>query len=172
MSEIIVTAWAPTRAEAIQFLTACNIARAANEQEIARGIPAGTIVPIADVAIYPSRPGETLTVTKVPAVMDGNKVVTPAVVAPGWHFDLMFYDPPNRAGSATTLTKPTPEGGWPEGSTLFDKTYIRELVAQRTNTIPGWVDPTPDDPVPAGYAVNNVRAFDPATINRRAHGWV
>jgi hypothetical protein len=128
-------------------LEAINVARYDAEAQF--------LVPISDVHVYPSRDTECLSVTD----KDGNEV-------PGFHFDLEFY-----GGSAVTLTKPTPEGGWPDDADLFDRTYINELVAGRLGEIPGWVA-SAGDPVPPGYAVNNVRAFDPALIATRQHGWV
>jgi hypothetical protein len=49
------------------------------------------MLPHEDVQIYPQRASESLEITKTPAVMDGTTVVTPAVLAPGYHFNLRVF---------------------------------------------------------------------------------
>lgn len=114
---IEITAHAPSRAAAIAFLQAVNIATVDAQ---------GNIVPISDVNIHPFRPGESITIEGVS----------------GWHWNMRFY-----GQSEITLRKPEPEGGWQPGDDIFDKTYINELVAGRTGLIPAWVasanDPIP-----------------------------
>lgn len=153
-----VTAWAPDRDKAVAFLKAVNIADV-DEQ--------GRIIPIADVQITGLDGEWTVTRKTGNMVTDpmGNEVPE-TVVVPGCHWNMRFY-----GSSEATLRKPEPEGGWPQNATLFDKTYINELVAGRTGLIPQWVQPGPDDPVPAGYAAGSCRAFDPATISSRANVW-
>ncbi len=153
---IEITAHAVSREAAIAFLTAVNIADVDE---------AGNIVPIAEVQIHPSRPTETISIVKTPAVMNGMEVVTPAELVPGWHWNMRFY-----GTSEATLRKPEPEGGWQPGDDIFDKTYINELVAGRTGLIPNWVA-SAEDPVPPGYEAGQCRAFDPALISTRANVW-
>lgn len=151
-----ITAHASTREAAIAFLHAVNIATTDE---------AGNIVPIAEVNIHPSRPNETITIIKTPAVMDGMTVVTPAEIVPGWHFNMRFY-----GSSEATLRKPEPPGGWLPEHDLFDRTYINELVAGRTGIIPGWVADA-EDAIPPGYQAGQCRAYDPALIATRANVW-
>lgn len=151
-----ITAHATSREAAIAFLQAVNIATVDAQ---------GNIVPIADVNIHPSRPGETITIIKTPAVMDGLNVITPAELVPGFHWNMRFY-----GQSEITLTKPTPEGGWQPGDDIFDKTYINELVAGRTGMIPNW-KAAADDPIPPGYEAGGCRAFDPSLISTRSNVW-
>jgi hypothetical protein len=151
-----ITAAATSRAHAIAFLQAVNIATV-DEQ--------GNIVPIAEVQIHPSRPTEAITIIKTPAVMDGTTVVTPAEIVPGFHWNMRFY-----GTSEATLRKPEPEGGWLSEHDIFDKTYINELVAGRTGTIPNWKGGA-EDPIPPGYEAGGCRAFDPSLISTRANVW-
>ena len=151
-----ITFWSVNRAAAAAFLKAVNIA----DQDAD-----GNFVPIAEVQIHPSRPDETITIVKTPAVMDGFDVVTPAEIAPGWHGNMRFY-----GTSEATLRKPEPEGGWPPGSDIFDMTYINELVQGRTGMIPNWAGGS-EDPIPPGYEAGGCRAFDPSLISTRANIW-
>lgn len=139
-----VTCWAPTREEAAAFLKSVGVAELDPETQELRQI--------AEVHIHPFRPTETLSVVD----SEGN-------IVPGWHFNLRFY-----GSSAETLSKPVPEGGWPDDADIFTKTYILELVEGRTGEIPGWVA-SAEDQVPPGYAVNQVRCFDPGLIGSRAN---
>lgn len=116
---------------------------------IARAGEDGTFAPIADVWITPPTIHETMPVGDVP----------------GWHFNLVFH-----RDSAATLSKPAPEGGWLPEHDICDRTYILELVEGRTGAIPGWLA-NPDDPVPPGYAVGTVRAFDPQLVSTRSNVW-
>lgn len=136
---IEVTAWSHDRTAAVAFLKAMNIADVDAD---------GNIIPIADVQIHPSRPDEAISIEGVD----------------GFHFNLRFY-----GSSAATLTKPTPPGGWPENATLFDKTFINDLVAGRLGEIPQWVED--ETAIPNGYEAGQCRAFDPATISTRANVW-
>lgn len=153
-----VTAWAPTREAAIAFLEAISVATVDE---------AGHIQPIADVLIHPARPEETLAVMDV----DGNLI-------PGWHFNLRFYDPPNRPGSYTTLTAGLPQTD-ADGAALglFERSRILDLVQARVGTAPNWIALS-DDPIPPGYRVDDplspyddVRAYDPALIATRRNIW-
>jgi len=154
---IEITCWAPTRQEAIAFMQAVAIATV--------DAKTGEIVPIAEVVIHPTRPDETIAIVDVPAVMDGMMVLKPATLVPGWHWNMKFH-----GSSAARLTKPTPEGGWLPEHDVFDRSLIRELVEQRTSLSPSWIA-SAEDKIPPGYAVNNVRAFDPALIATRANIW-
>ena len=153
MSNLLVTCHAATRAEAVAFLEAVQIA-APDEN--------GDLVSIADAMIHPFRANEALTVTRKTGqqVQDefGN-LVDETEIVPGHHFNIWFY-----GDSLETLTKPEPEGGWLPEHDLFDRYYILELVEGRTGQIPGW-QADANDPVPPGYAVGTVRAFDPALIS-------
>jgi hypothetical protein len=153
-----ITAAAQSRAHAIAFLQAVNIATVDE---------AGNIVPIAEVNIHPFRPEETITIVKVPAVIDPEtmEVVTPAEIVEGWHWNMRFY-----GTSEATLRKPEPDGGWQPEHDLFDRTYINELVAGRTGMIPNWVA-NAEDPIPPGYEAGGCRAFDPALISSRSNVW-
>jgi hypothetical protein len=151
-----ITAAAVSREAAIAFLQAVNIATVDDT---------GNIVPIAEVQIHPSRPNEEITIIKTPAVMDGMTVVTPAEIAPGFHWNMRFY-----GTSEATLRKPEPEGGWPPGSDIFDMTYINELVQDRTGMIPNWAGGS-EDPIPPGYEAGGCRAFDPSLIGQRCNVW-
>ena len=153
-----ITAHAPSRAAAIAFLKAVNIADVDAQ---------GNIVPISDVNIHPFRPGETIAVIKTPAVIDPQTlaVITPAVMVDGFHWNMRFY-----GQSEITLRKPEPEGGWLPEHDIFDRTYINELVAGRTGLIPAW-KASADDPVPPGYEAGQCRAFDPSLISTRRNCW-
>ena len=152
-----ITAHAPTRAAAIAFLKAVNIADVDE---------AGNIVPIAEVQITgldgewtgTRKTGNTVTDTF------GNEV--PAVeVVPGCHWNMRFY-----GTSEATLRKPEPQGGWLPEHDLFDRTYINELVQGRTGMIPAW-KASAEDVIPPGYEAGSCRAFDPAIISSRANVW-
>ena len=151
---IEITAWAPTRAAAIAFMQAVNIATVDENDNI---------VSISDVLIDPFRPSEELKIEATPAVMDGMTVITPATYVSGWHWNMRFY-----GQSEITLTKPTPPGGWTEADDIFARTYINELVASRTGVIPAWSDA---GVIPPGYEAGQCRAFDPALIATRARVW-
>jgi hypothetical protein len=151
-----ITAVAPTREAAIAFLQSINVATVDES---------GHIIPIAEVQIYPFRPGETITIVKTPAVMDGMAVVTPAEIVEGWHWNMRFY-----GTSEATLRKPEPEGGWQPEHDIFDRTYINELVQARCKVAPEWTA-SAEDPIPPGYEANQCRAFDPALIATRANVW-
>ena len=157
-----ITAHAVSREAAIAFLQAVNIARLADPT---KGESEGWIISIAEVLIHPFRPNEAITIIKTPAVMDGMKVVTPAEIVPGFHFNMRFY-----GTSEATLRKPEPPGGWLPEHDLFDRTYINELVAGRTGMIPNWTA-SAEDPIPPGYEAGQCRAFDPSLIATRANVW-
>jgi hypothetical protein len=152
-----ITAHAPTRAAAIAFLQAVNIATVDE---------AGNIVPIAEVNIHPSRPNETISIVKTPAVMDGMTVVTPAVMVEGFHWNMRFY-----GSSEQSLIGGLPQvdaDGKPLG--LFERSRILDLVAGRTGLIPAW-KASAEDVIPPGYEAGSCRAFDPAIISTRANVW-
>jgi hypothetical protein len=153
-----ITAAATSREAAIAFLQAVNIATVDE---------AGNIIPIAEVQIHPSRPEETITIVKTPAVVDPEtlEIISPAEIVAGWHYNLRFY-----GTSEATLRKPEPQGGWPDDADIFDRTYINELVAGRTGQIPNWVA-SAEDPIPPGYEANGCRAFDPSLVATRANVW-
>jgi hypothetical protein len=158
---IDVTCWAPDRATACSFLKAVGIA------ELDPSGQTHDLRPIADVLIHPFREAESLTVVKVPAVMDGMTVVTPAVIAPGFHFNLRFH-----SASADTLRAGLPQVG-SDGKLLglFERTHILDLVDARTGHAPAWVA-IPGDPIAPGYqSADGVRAFDPATLTHIRNVW-
>jgi hypothetical protein len=67
--------------------------------------------------------------------------------------------------SAETLTKPTPEGGWPPEADLFERTYLLEMVDQRTGIAMEWAAFVGTDGEPPGYETpSGVRLYDPALI--------
>jgi hypothetical protein len=103
-----ITFWAQSRAHAVAFLKAVNIADTDAD---------GNLIPIAEVQIHPSRPNETIAIEGVE----------------GWHGNMRFY-----GASEATLRKPEPEGGWQPEHDIFDRTWINELVAGRTGLIPEW----------------------------------
>jgi hypothetical protein len=67
--------------------------------------------------------------------------------------------------SAETLSKPTPEGGWPPEADLFDRTYLLEMVDQRTGIAMEWAAFVGTDGEPPGYETpTGVRLYDPSLI--------
>lgn len=146
---IDVTAWAPTREAAIAFLEAADIAKL--------DLQTGDICPIAEVIIHPFRVSERITIEATPAALDADgKVVAPAVLVGGFHFNLRFY------GSSEATLK----AGLPQTGGLFERTHILQLVAVRTGKAPAWQETKP--PIPPGYETpEGVRAFDPDTIKTR-----
>lgn len=135
-----ITFHATSRAAAVAFLKAVNIA---DTDET------GNFIPISEVNIHPSRPEEDISIPGVE----------------GWHGNMRFY-----GSSEATLRKPEPEGGWLPEHDIFDRTYINELVAGRTGSIPQWAG-SADDPIPPGYEAGQCRAFDPALISTRSNFW-
>lgn len=165
--EIDTTGWAPTRAAAVAFFEAAQIATTDED---------GNITPIASCNIHPFRPNEELTVTKPTGqiIEDefGNEVPEMTTVA-GWHFNIRFH-----SDSAATLTQglaQTDENGDLLG--LFERTHILDLVAARTGASPTW-DAVTVGGVPAGYAMSapgqpydGVRCYDPATLSSPSNVW-
>lgn len=69
------------------------------------------------------------------------------------------------SASAETLSKPTPEGGWPPEADLFERTYLLEMVDQRTGIAMEWAAFVGTDGEPPGYETpTGVRLYDPALI--------
>jgi len=102
-------------------------------------------------------------IVKTPAVLseDGEEI-TPAIIIEGHHVNFRVY-----GDLAAMLTQGLPqfnEDGTPKS--LFERTHILSLI-------PGleW-QPITEEGVPAGYeGPNQVRLFDPNTVNNRARVW-
>lgn len=95
-------------------------------------------------------------VVKTPAVLDeeGN-VVTPAVIVPGYHVNMV----------ATGWLAEMLTAGMPAEGDIFTRTRILELLGTM-NWQPSEVGE------PAGYAgTRGVKIFDPNIINQRARRW-
>ncbi len=68
--------------------------------------------------------------------------------------------------SAETLTKDAPPDGWPPGADLFDRTYLLEMIDQRTGIAMGWAAFVGVDGEPPGYETpSGVRLYDPSLIS-------
>lgn len=96
-------------------------------------------------------------VVKTPAVLDeeGNEV-TPAVIIPGYHVNMV----------ATGWLAEMLTAGLPTEGTLFERTRILSLLGAM-NWQPSEVGE------PAGYVgTSGVKIFDPAIINQRVRRWV
>jgi hypothetical protein len=188
-----ITAHAPTRAAAIAFLQAVNIATVTPDRTINHPERWTYLVPDDDPEAEPGDmlqevayaladvPANAADVVYSPAydeVIPGGAIVPIAEVqitgldgewsvegVSGVHWNMRFY-----GTSEATLRKPEPQGGWLPEHDLFDRTYINELVAGRTGLIPAW-KASAEDPVPPGYEAGQCRAFDPAIISTRANVW-
>lgn len=104
-------------------------------------VSSGEPVPLVDVTIrpVPAKPGQTLTRSL-------------------WNF---WY----HTSSAETLTKPTPEGGWPPEADLFERTYLLEMIDQSTGIAMEWAAFVGTDGEPPGYETpTGVRLYDPSLI--------
>lgn len=128
MSDIFVTAAAPTRDAAIAMMIALGIAE----------IRDGAFVPIVQV-----------TIAEAPAPAGVTKSL--------WNF---WY----HSESAEALKRPEPEGGWQPEHGLFERTYLLELIDQRTGIAPQWVALS-GDRIPPGYEMpDGCRLYDPELI--------
>jgi hypothetical protein len=69
------------------------------------------------------------------------------------------------SSSADTLTKPTPEGGWPPEADLFERTNLLDMIDARTGIAMEWAAFVGTDGEPPGYETpTGVRLYDPALI--------
>jgi len=174
MSEIFVTAAAPTRFAALAMMAALGVAKITEPRtEYAPGFwqwtvgegedayqehgpvlpegvtgewfeettthyPGGEIIPLVQV-----------TIAEAPAPEGVNKSL--------WNF--WYY-----GDSAEALSKPEPEGGWQPEHGLFERTYLLELIDQRTGIAPQWVALS-GDRIPPGYEMpDGCRLYDPELI--------
>jgi len=128
MTEIFVTAAAPTREAALAMMEALGVA----------DVSSGNPVPIVQV-----------TIAEAPAPEGVTKSL--------WNF--WYY-----GDSAEALRKPEPEGGWPDGAGLFERTNLLEMIDARTGIAPQWVALS-NDVTPPGYEMpDGCRLYDPALI--------
>lgn len=144
MSEIFVTAAAPTREAALAMMAALGIA----------DVSSGNPVPLVQVTI-----AEVPPIIATPAVLDeqGN-VITPATYKSKSFWNFWYY-----GESAQAIMKPEPEGGWQPNHSLFDRTYLLEMIDQRTGIAPQWTALNGD--TPPGYEMpDGCRLYDPAQI--------
>ena len=151
--------WATTRAVARQFMELTKIADWNAEQQV--------MIPRKDIQLHPFRPNESIDVVKVPAVMDGMTVVTPAVMAPGFHFNLrLFGDLEN------TLRNDAPD---PDGD-YWNKWKLVTYVNTKLGTAGALVNKeVTGAKLPGGYqwsvGPNTVRLYDAAAVAQRANVW-
>lgn len=96
-------------------------------------------------------------IEKTPAVFDeeGN-IVTPAVVIPGYHVNLV----------ATGWLADMLTAGLPTEGTLFERTRILSLLGTMN-----WQPSAVGEP-PGYVGTSGVKIFDPNVINQRARKWV
>lgn len=149
---ILVCAWAPSREIAMAFMAAVGIA------ELRDGI----LVPLIEVQIDEIGP-----ITKTQEVKDeAGNVITPAVVIPGWHVNVRYFD-----ATAEALTQglaQVDDDGRP--LSLFVRTRILDLIDARTGERPTWNANAP--PLPAGYVnADGVRLYDSVTLKTPSRVW-
>ena len=151
--EILV--WCPTRELFVEGMATTTLpdgrALASLDEE-------GRLIPVDGVQMDEIGP-----ITKTPPVFnEAMEVVTPAVVVGGHHVNFRAY-----GALAAMLTDGLPQydqNGQPLG--LFERTHILDLIPGLT-----W-QPITEAGVPAGYeGPNQVRLFDPATVQTRARVW-
>jgi hypothetical protein len=155
---IEILGWATSRNVARQFLETCEIATwdATNQVMVTR----------TDIQLHPFRAGEEITVVKTPAVMDGTTVITPAVIATGFHFNLRIY---GQIEQTLKEANPADENYW---NKFKLKTYIDNKLGS-SGTLAG--KEVSGTKLPGGYewsvGPNKVRLFDGALVNDRANVW-
>ena len=155
---IEILGWATSRNVARQFLETCEIATWDATNQV--------MVPRQDIQLHPFRAGEEITVVKVPAVMDGTTVVTPAVLAPGFHFNLRIY---GQLEQTLKEANPVDENYW---NKLKLKNYINNKLGSSGSLANKEVTGAK---LPGGYewsvGPNKVRLYDGALVNARSNVW-
>ena len=144
MSEIFVTAAAPTREAALAMMAALGVA------DVSSGEPR----PLVQVII-----AEVPPIIATPAVLDENgNEITPATYKNRSFWNFWYH-----SDSAAALMKPEPEGGWQPEHGLFERTYLLEMIDQRTGIVPQWTALSGD--TPPGYEMpDGCRLYDPSLI--------
>ena len=155
---IEILGWATSRNVARQFLETCEIATWDATNQV--------MVPRQDIQLHPFRSAEDITVVKVPAVMDGMTVITPAVIAPGFHFNLRIY---GQLEETLKEANPVDENYW---NKLKLKDYINTKLGSSGSLANKEVTGAK---LPSGYewsvGPNKVRLYDGALVNLRANVW-
>ena len=155
---IEILGWATSRNVARQFLETCEIATWDATNQV--------MVPRQDIQLHPFRPSEEITVVKTPAVMDGMTVVTPAVIAPGFHFNLRIY---GQLEKTLKEANPVDENYW---NKLKLKNYIDNKLGSSGSLANKEVTGAK---LPGGYewsvGPNKVRLYDGALVGARANVW-
>jgi hypothetical protein len=151
--------WATSRAVARQFLETTNIATWDAENQV--------MVPRQDIQLHPFRISESIEVVKVPAVMDGTTVVTPPVMAPGFHFNLRIY-----GDLEETLREADP----PENGDYWSKVKLKTYIDNKLGSSGSLANKdVTGAKLPGGYqwsvGPNKVRLYDGALVNSRANVW-
>lgn len=166
---IEILAWCPDRATFVAGMTTTLLpvqvgVTEAGEPIMAAGPPLctladdGTLVPLPGIAIDEIGP-----LTTTPAVLDEQmQVVTPAVVVPGHHANLLAFGA--MADMLTAGLPQTNEDG--ELLSVFERTRILSLIPRLE-----W-QAISQAGEPAGYiGPNGVKLYDPAAVNTRRRVW-
>ena len=155
---IEILGWATSRNIARQFLETCNIAH--------WDADSSTMIPHKDVQLHPFRASEEITVVTTPAVMNGDIVVTPAVIAPGYHFNIRIFG---------ELEETLRENN-PQGETLWNKLKLKNHIDTKLGSAATLRNKEVTGArLPGGYewtvGANKVRLYDAAIVNSRANVW-
>ncbi len=157
---IEILGWATSRNVARQFLETCEIATwdATNQVMVARQ----------DIQLHPFRAGEEITVVKTPAVMDGMTVITPAVIAPGFHFNLRIY------GDLEDVLRNNSADH--EETNWWNKVKLKNYIDTKLGSSGSLANKeVTGAKLPGGYewsvGPNKVRLYDGALVNARSNVW-
>lgn len=158
---IEILGWATSRNIARQFLETTEIATWDNETQ--------AMVPHKDIQLHPFRPTESIDVVKTPAVMNGDVVVTPAVIAPGYHFNIRIY-----GNLEHTLRKDAANA--PDDKTVWNELKLKDYIDNKLGSAATLRNKEVSGAkLPGGYewsiGANKVRLYEATLVNQRANVW-
>ena len=158
--------WGTDKVTVKNFLVACNVADF--------DVPSQELRCRDGFSLHPFRAIEDITVVQTPAVLDVNgNVVTPAVIAPGAHFNLRIYGSVEQALIDAAYNS---SGTYPNGrvwSAAKIVNYVNNKLATTGTLIAS--KGVSGARLPIGYqwtvGGKTIQLYDAALVNNRANVW-